>query len=207
MRTHMEKSRRPARQSHPHRADSERCELGRALVGSIPNLKAFALSLSGDTHRADDLVQETLLKAWRGSDSFEVETNLRAWLFTILRNTFFSEQRKARREITDTDGYYASHLATHPEQHGRADLYDFVRAIKLLPQNQRDALIMVGVDGYSYEDAARAAGCELGTIKSRVSRGRTRLKEAFGVDVPAEFGSDGPSDAVLSQLASRLRRC
>ena len=93
-----------------------------ALLGLIPNLRAFAVSLCGDIERADDLVQETLLKAWNHLDSFEEGTNLRAWLFTILRNTYFSECRRRRREVEDRDGSKAADLSVHPEQAGHLRL-------------------------------------------------------------------------------------
>ena len=103
-------------------------------------LRAFAVSLCGDKERADDLVQETLFKAWNHLDSFKEGTNLKAWLFTILRNTYFSERRKRKREVEDADGSYAARLATHPEQHGHMDMQDFrARAVRL-PDDQREAL-------------------------------------------------------------------
>ena len=96
-----------------------------SLVAEMGSLRAFAVSLCGDKERADDLVQETLFKAWNHLDSFKEGTNLKAWLFTILRNTYFSERRKRRREVEDADGTYAGRLATHPEQHGHMDMQDF----------------------------------------------------------------------------------
>ena len=128
--------------------------LKQALLGLIPNLRAFAVSLCGDVERADDLVQETLLKAWDHLESFQEGTNLRAWLFTILRNTYFSECRRRRREVEDRDGNKAAELAVHPGQHGHLDMQDFRRALNLLPPDQREALILVGAAGFSYEEAA-----------------------------------------------------
>ena len=104
--------------------------LKQALLGLIPNLRAFAVSLCGDIERADDLVQETLLKAWNHLDSFQEGTNLRAWLFTILRNTYFSECRRRRREVEDRDGSKAADLSVHPEQPGHLDMQDFRRALE-----------------------------------------------------------------------------
>ena len=127
-----------------------------ALVGEMTNLRAFAVSLCGDRERADDLVQETLFKAWNHLDSFREGTNLKAWLFTILRNTYFSERRKRRREVEDADGSYAATLASRPEQHGHMDMQDFRVALKRLPDDQREALILVGAAGFSYEEAARS---------------------------------------------------
>jgi len=153
-----------------------------ALVGEMTNLRAFAVSLCGDRERADDLVQETLFKAWNHLDSFREGTNLKAWLFTILRNTYFSERRKRRREVEDADGSYADQLASRPEQHGHMEMQDFRAALTRLPDDQREALILVGAAGFSYEEAAEISGCAVGTIKSRVNRARNRLSEMLGLD-------------------------
>ena len=145
------------------------------------SLRAFAVSLCGDKERADDLVQETLFKAWNHLDSFEEGTNLKAWLFTILRNTYFSERRKRRREIEDADGAYAARLSTQPAQHGHMDMQDFRAALARLPDDQREALVLVGAAGFSYEEAAEISGCAVGTIKSRVNRARSRLASMLGL--------------------------
>ena len=168
------------------------------LMGSIPNLRAFAMSLCGDAARADDLVQETLLKAWDHLASFQEGTNLKAWLFTILRNLFFSEHRKRRREVEDADGHMSAQLAVHPEQLGHMDLQDFRIALQKLPNDQREALILVGAEGFSYEEAAVIADCAVGTIKSRVNRARARLTELLGLQGSDEFGPDRMAEAVLS---------
>jgi len=153
-----------------------------ALVATIPNLRAFAVSLCGQPALADDLVQETLVKAWTNLDSFSVGTNLRAWLFTILRNVYFSELRKRRREVEDVDGVFASRLSVRGEQAGHMDFEDFRTALGELPADQREALILVGASGFSYEEAAAIAGCAVGTVKSRVNRGRRRLSEILGIE-------------------------
>src|SRR6476620_2495615 len=164
----------------------------------MTNLRAFAVSLCGDRERADDLVQETLFKAWNHLDSFHEGTNLKAWLFTILRNTYFSERRKRRREVEDADGTYAGRLATHPEQHGHMDMQDFRAVLVRLPDDQREALILVGAAGFSYEEAAGICGCAVGTIKSRVNRARTRLAELLHVNSAEDFGPDETTRAVLA---------
>ena len=146
------------------------------------SLRAFGVSLCGDKDRADDLVQETLFKAWNHLDSFKEGTNLKAWLFTILRNTYFSERRKRRREVEDADGSYAARLATQPAQHGHMDMQDFRAALIRLPDDQREALILVGAAGFSYEEAADISGCAVGTIKSRVNRARNRLAGMLGLE-------------------------
>jgi len=156
--------------------------LREALVAEMGSLRAFGVSLCGDKERADDLVQETLFKAWNHLDSFKEGTNLKAWLFTILRNTYFSERRKRRREVEDADGSYAARLATHPAQHGHMEMQDFRAALVRLPDDQREALILVGAAGFSYEEAAEISGCAVGTIKSRVNRARNRLAGMLELD-------------------------
>jgi RNA polymerase sigma-70 factor (ECF subfamily) len=152
------------------------------LVAAIPNMRAFAISLCGNRDRADDLVQEALVKAWHHLDSFEVGTNLKAWLFTILRNAYFSELRKTKREVADADGQIAARVAVPAEQHAHLDLNDLNKALGELPIDQREALILVGAEGFSYEDAASISGCAVGTVKSRVNRARKRLAELLGID-------------------------
>lgn len=169
------------------------------LLALIPNLRAFAFSLSGNHERASDLVQETLLKAWSHLDSFQQGTNLRAWLFTILRNSFFSELRKARREVEDADGKKAASLSVAPAQQGHADLQDVRRALEMLPPDQREALVLVGAAGMSYEEAAEIAHCAVGTIKSRVNRARTKLADLLGLDVGDAFGPDPAPEAIVSR--------
>ncbi len=148
-----------------------------SLVAQIGSLRAFAVSLCGDRERADDLVQETLFKAWNHLNSFKEGTNLKAWLFTILRNTYFSERRKRKREVEDADGSYAARLSSRPEQYGHMDMKDFQAALSQLPDDQREALILIGAAGFSYEEAAAISECAVGTIKSRVNRARTRLAD------------------------------
>src|SRR5467141_2412372 len=108
-----------------------------AMLGAVPSLRAFAISLSGNVDRADDLVQETLLRAWANLNSFEPGTNMSAWLFTILRNLFRSEYRKRRREVADSDGSYAEQLTFSPEQSTRLEINEFREALKALPPEQR----------------------------------------------------------------------
>jgi len=169
------------------------------LLASIPNLRAFAVSLCGNSERADDLVQETLMKAWAKFDSFEEGTNLRAWLFTILRNEFYSQVRKKGREVEDADGAYAARLASQPAQEGHMNLRDFRIALAQLPDDQREALILVGASGFSYEEAAEICQCAVGTIKSRVSRARARLSEILALEDGESFGADPVSATVLSR--------
>jgi RNA polymerase sigma-70 factor (ECF subfamily) len=170
-----------------------------SLVAEMGSLRAFGVSLCGDKERADDLVQETLFKAWNHLDSFKEGTNLKAWLFTILRNTYFSERRKRKREVEDADGSYAARLSTHPEQHGHMDMQDFRAVLVRLPDDQREALVLVGAAGFSYEEAAEICGCAVGTIKSRVNRARNRLADMLGL-AEGEAGLTG-DDVGLTKSA------
>ena len=174
-----------------------------ALVATIPNLRAFAISLTGDHHRANDLVQDTLLKAWANRDKFEVGTNLKAWLFTILRNTYFSDIRKRRRESQDVDGQAAAQLVSLPEQNGHVDLSDFRKALTFLSPDQREALLLVGAEGYSYEEAATISGCAVGTVKSRVNRARAHLAELMAAGPAGEQVMKEPRKA-QSDLAAKI---
>ena len=170
------------------------------LLAAIPNLRAFAVSLTHNTDRADDLVQETLVKAWDKHESFQPGTNLKAWLFTILRNEFYSQMRKRGREIQDSDGIMTARLAVHPSQHGSLDLEDFRAALETLPEDQREAIILIGASGFSYEEAAEICGCAVGTIKSRVSRARSRLQELLGISGEGEFGPDSIAVQILGAV-------
>jgi len=158
-----------------------------ALVAAIPNLRAFAISLTGNADRADDLVQEALVKAWDKIDTFQEGTNLKAWLFTILRNAYFSEFRKRRREVADGDGEYSSKLAVQPAQHGHLDLNDLSVALEQLSEDQREAILLVAAEGFSYEEAAEISGCAVGTVKSRVNRARARLAEIMHMDTSEDL--------------------
>jgi len=167
------------------------------MLAAVPSLRAFAISLCGNVDRADDLVQEALLRAWANLDSFEPGTNMSAWLFTILRNLFRSEYRKRRREVEDADGSYADSLTSLPEQTSHLEVDEFRKALNLLPSDQRESLILVGASGFSYEEAAQICGCAVGTIKSRVNRARSRLAEILSIESADDFGPDRETRAVV----------
>jgi RNA polymerase sigma-70 factor, ECF subfamily len=160
------------------------------LVAEIPGLRAFAVSLCGSVTMADDLVQEALLRAWSNSSKFQLGTSLRAWLFTILRNTYYSQYRKRSREVQDSDGVYSRGIAVEGDQESHLDLVDFRKALAKLPAEQREVLMMVGASGLSYEEAAAICDVEIGTIKSRLSRARTRLSELLGLNERRESPPD-----------------
>jgi len=152
--------------------DEFKAELARV----IPHLRAFGRSLSGNRDLADDLVQETLLKAWAARQRFQAGTNMRAWTFIILRNLFLSQMRRARFK-GEWDEITASKLLAAPASQDRhIELADMQRALLHLPQPQREALILVGAGGFAYEEAAEICGCAVGTIKSRVARARVALE-------------------------------
>jgi RNA polymerase sigma-70 factor (ECF subfamily) len=146
------------------------------LAAVIPHLRAFGRSLSGSRDLADDLVQETLLKAWAARKRFQAGTNMRAWTFIILPNLFLSQMRRARFK-GEWDEITASKILAAPASQDRhIELGDMQRALMHLPQPQREALILVGAGGFAYEEAAEICGCAVGTIKSRVARGRVALE-------------------------------
>jgi RNA polymerase sigma-70 factor (ECF subfamily) len=174
-----------------------------AMLAAVPSLRAFAISLSGNVDRADDLVQETLLRAIANIESFQPGTNMSAWMFTILRNLFRSEYRKRRREVEDTDGSYADSLKSHPEQGSHLEFKEFKSALAKLPPDQREALILVGASGFSYEEAAAICECAVGTIKSRVNRARTRLADLLSIESAEDFGPDHTTRAILAAGGGR----
>lgn len=166
------------------------------LIAAIPGLRAFGISLTSSGERADDLVQETLLKAWKSNASFERGTNMRAWLYTILRNEFYTQLRKRKREVEDADGVFSARLSVPAAQESHLDMEDMRAALAQLPPDQREAIILVGASGFSYEEAAEICLVAVGTIKSRVSRARARLTELL---MPPDERPNNPS--VTSEAA------
>ena len=167
------------------------------IMELLPGLRAYAISLVRNTEQADDLVQETILRAWHKQHSFQPGTNLNAWLFTILRNQFHSQYRKKKREVEDVDGIYASQLKTAPEQFHKLEMLDLSAALQRLPADQREALLFVAAEGLSYEEAAEICETAVGTIKSRVNRARTRLAELMGY-TKGDLASDTIMQSALS---------
>ena len=168
------------------------------MLAAIPHLRAFAVSLTNHPDRADDLVQDTILRAWANSDRFERGTNLNAWLFTILRNLFHSEYRKRKREVEDGDGAFAARLKTHPNQQAHLDYEDFRIALAKLPLDQREALLLVGAQGMSYEEAAEVCNVAIGTVKSRVNRARAKLVVLLDLRDENDIGPDNVIKAALA---------
>ena len=156
------------------------------LTRALPALRTFALSLCGDVSRADDLVQDTFVRAWAKWHLFTPGTNFTAWLFTILRNQFYSETRKRKREVEDAEGTHAGKLKSLPDQEEASMLRLVWDRIDALPAAQRQALLLVGAEGFTYEEAAVRLGCQVGTVKSRVSRARTVLVDSLGVSFESQ---------------------
>ena len=183
---------------HKEQTDKTPTEL---LVAEIPYLRAFAISLSGSIHAADDLVQDTLVKAWSKFDTFAPGTNLRAWLITILRNNFYSIYRKRRSEVQDVDGMYAEQLSIRGGQESGLEMHEFRHALEQLSDEHREVLLMVGVMGFSYEEAAEVCDVALGTVKSRVNRARARLAEILGLTSVEDIGPDPVNSGILNKPA------
>ena len=149
------------------------------LIREIPNLRAFAASLSGSMQLADDLVQDTLLKAWGNSDKFEPGTSLRAWLFTILRNTYYSLYRKRGREVQDSEGTYAERMATQGNQESHLDLADFRKALAKLPEEQREVIALRVWGQLTFEEIGAVVDAPPNTAASRYRYGLAKLKEVW----------------------------
>jgi RNA polymerase sigma-70 factor, ECF subfamily len=169
------------------------------LLANAPTLRSFALSLCGTMDRAEDLVQDTFLRALTHYESFQPGTNLAAWLVTILRNVFRDQYRKRQREVEDAEGRYAGALTTEPEQTVLVEFAEFRAALTKLPAEQRDALLLVGASDFSYDEAAALCSCATGTVKSRVHRARRRLADLLAIDGPDDFGADRMTRAVVSK--------
>jgi RNA polymerase sigma-70 factor (ECF subfamily) len=165
-------------------------QFSRLLLPVLPELRAFALSLTHDGVWADDLVQETLLRAWSGAEQFQEGSNIGTWLFTILRNLFYTEHRRRRREVDDPQGKRAASLRIGPEQPSHLEFEDVRIALRRLVPVNREALILVGAQGLSYEQAAEVWGVAVGTIKSRVNRARVHLMELLQLETGYQFGPD-----------------
>ena len=175
----VEQSQHPA----PHECESD-ADFRSGLLELIPFLRAFSRSLCGDRELADDLAQEALAKAWQSRDTFRAGSNLKAWLFTILRNQFYSDRRRAWRQAPWDESAAERIPGAKGEQTWAADLSDTARALHGLPAEQREALILVGVGGFSYESAAGISNCAVGTVKSRVARARKALIAALDGKTP-----------------------
>ena len=192
----------PSPLAHAHRPENP--DFRSEMLALVPFLRAFARSLTGNPDTADDLAQEALVKAWQSRASFQPGTNLKAWLFTILRNQFYSDRRRAWRQ-TPWDQDAAERITgSDQDQLRAAELSDTVRALEHLSDEQREALILVGAGGFSYEEAAHICKCAVGTVKSRVARARRTLIEILDGagtlgDTPRPAGGDAARE-IMEQL-------
>jgi RNA polymerase sigma-70 factor (ECF subfamily) len=155
-------------------------EVRAGMAREMPGLMRYALSLTRDTARAEDVVQEALMRAWRNRHTFELGTNLAGWLTMIVRNTFYTSHRKRSHEVEDPDDAQAAMLSVAPAQEDGLHLQDVQGALGQLTPEQRETLVLVVLNNLSYEEAAVAMGCEIGTVKSRLFRARERLTEVLG---------------------------
>lgn len=175
------------------------------LLALIPHLRAFSRLLCRNRTVAEDLAQDALANAWRARYTFESGTNLRAWLFRILRNRYYSHARRAWRE-SHWDADSADLIEAPPlEQEWAVELSDTVRALRALPDAQRDALILVGAGGLSYRDAAAICATRLGTLKSRVARGRKLLLNNLEGDDPLPCISSHGAAEAAQEIQDRIR--
>jgi RNA polymerase sigma factor (sigma-70 family) len=182
-------------------------EFKHELAAVIPHLRAFGRSLSGNRDTADDLVQETLLKAWAARARFQAGTNMRAWTFIILRNHYLSQMRRSRFRGEWDDLAAERMLAAPASQDKHVELADLQRALQQLPQPQREALILVGAGGFAYEEAAEICGVAVGTIKSRVARGRAALEQLMeGSDLPPRADQEGTGSTALDEIMEDVDR-
>ncbi len=176
----------------------------RDLVTLIPHLRAFARTLCGDAAAADDLAQDTVMKAWDARSSYQMGTNMKAWTFMILRNQFYSEKRRSWRQ-TQLDQEAAERtLVAIDDPASPLALDELRQALTMLPTEQREALILVGAGGFAYEEAADICGCAVGTVKSRVSRARRALQAILE---EGSYDRDGkPAGEAMRSILSDAER-
>ncbi|KWV91866.1 sigma-70 family RNA polymerase sigma factor [Erythrobacter sp. YT30] len=186
----------------PKRTAKEKAEFKRELTEVVPHLRAFARGLCGRPDMADDLVQEALLKAWAAQERFEPGTSMRAWTFVILRNAYLTDMRRNRFRGEYDEGVAERILTAPAGQEEPIHLSDMHRALLTLPPERREALLLVGAGGFSYEEAAQICGCAVGTIKSRVGRARATLNSMLAEgDIPKRSIEDETAHrAILEEL-------
>jgi len=188
--------------SRPKRTAQDRKDFKQELTQVVPHLRAFARGLCGRADMADDLVQEALLKAWAAQDRFEPGTSMRAWTFVILRNAYLTDMRRNRFRGEYDEGVAERILTAPASQEEPIHLSDMHRALLTLPAERREALLLVGAGGFSYEEAAQICGCAVGTIKSRVGRARAALTDMLETgQIPDRDSSDPTAHrAILEEL-------
>jgi RNA polymerase sigma-70 factor (ECF subfamily) len=170
----------------------------RELLGTLPHLRAFARGLCGRPDYADDLTQEAAIKAWTARERYTPGTNMRAWTFAILRNHYLSELRRSRRQTDLDEGVAERLLVMDADQEGPLHLSDMDAALQQLAPERREAVMLVGAGGFTYEEAAEIADCAVGTMKSRVARARAELARLLDAEAEPE--------AVAKRKAALLKR-
>ena len=192
---------KPARELPQRNAEDKR-DFKRELTEVIPHLRAFARGLCGRPDMADDLVQETMLKAWAAQERFEPGTSMRAWTFVILRNVYLTDMRRNRFRGEYDEGVAERILTAPAGQEEPLHLSDLHRALLTLPPERREALLLVGAGGFSYEEAAQICQCAVGTIKSRVGRARAALTAMLEDGEIPDRATDDPTAhrAILEEL-------
>jgi RNA polymerase sigma-70 factor (ECF subfamily) len=200
---------RPAADTKGDTAASNRNAVAfkRELTGVIPHLRAFARGLCGRPDLADDLVQETLLKAWAAQERFEPGTSMRAWTFVILRNAYLTDMRRNRFRAEYDETVAERVLVAPAGQESPLHLSDMHRALLTLPPERREALLLVGAGGFSYEEAAQICQCAVGTIKSRVGRARAALAQMIDTgQLPRRSTEDAVAhDAIMHELDTTVQ--
>lgn len=188
----------------PKPPSSDDAAFKKELVTLIPHLRAFARTLCGDPTAADDLAQDAMMKAWDARASYQMGTNMKAWTFMILRNQFYSEKRRSWRQSQLDQEAAERTLVAVDDPEAPVALDELRQALGMLPEEQREALILVGAGGFAYEEAAEICNCAVGTVKSRVSRARRALHATLE---RGDYGRDGKSagDAMRSILAAADR--
>jgi RNA polymerase sigma-70 factor (ECF subfamily) len=167
------------------------------MLAAMPKLRAFAISLCRNGDQAEDLVQDALLRACANIMLFTPGTNMLAWLCTILKNHFLSQCRRRRCRRCEDINDHTDSVASKPRQIAHTEYNELWEALAKLEPRQREALIMVGASGLSYDEAAKACGCPTGTIKSRVNRGRAQLAQLLSIEGPQDFEEDRVITAVM----------
>jgi RNA polymerase sigma-70 factor, ECF subfamily len=166
----------------------------------IPRLRRYARALTHATDRADDLVQDTLVRALSKLHLWQPGTDLRAWLLTIMHHQYVNTVRREARERTVDIEHVSSSLTATTDPTARRQLIELDRALALLPNEQREVVLLVGLEGMPYETVAQILGVPIGTVRSRLSRGRERLRELMGRDrEPQPASSPANTDATPMQ--------
>ncbi len=170
--------------------------IDRDILDCLPNLRAYARALARNVDQADDLVQDAIVRALGAASQYLPGTNFKGWIFTILRNGYFNELRRNRGSIRPIEAADLEVYSTPADQQAGLEFDDFHRVFSLLPAEQREALVLVGAEGYAYGEAAVICNCPIGTIKSRVGRARSELKRMLdleGGEMPARQRNAPPA--------------